>query len=173
MRQRLGLALALLREPKLLILDEPTNGLDPAGIQQMRNLIRSLPAEHRMTVFLSSHLLSEVEQMATDVGIIHAGKLLFQGSLSELQMQQREQILIETDRPQDAIQILQAAGWAVTSRQDGQLVVADQAVTKAARINATLVQAGLDVFALHHLRPSLEEMFLNFTKPSGSGKEVE
>ena len=171
MRQRLALALALLREPKLLILDEPTNGLDPAGIHEMRNLIRTLPTEHGMTVFISSHLLSEVEQMATDVGIINSGKLLFQGSLAELQAQQLEQIVIETNRPEDAIQILNAAGWAATSKQDGRLVVAGHPTTKAAQINATLVHAGLDVLALHHIRPSLEEMFLNFTKPSVSGKE--
>lgn len=172
MRQRLGLALALLRGPKLLILDEPTNGLDPAGIHEMRNLIRNLPTEHGITVFISSHLLSEVEQMATDVGIIHSGKLLFQGSLSELQAQQLEQIVIETNKPGAAIQILQAAGWAVTSKPGGQLIVAGHSTTKAAQINATLVYAGLEVFALNHIRPSLEEMFLNFTKPSGPGKEV-
>lgn len=173
MRQRLALALALLREPKLLILDEPTNGLDPAGIHEMRKLIRSLPTEHGITVFISSHLLSEVEQMATDVGIIHAGKLLFQGSLSQLQAQQREQIVIETNKPEHAIQILQAAGWPVTSNQDGRLVVADHSKVKAATINTTLVNAGLDVFALNHIRPSLEEMFLNFTTSSASGKEIE
>lgn len=173
MRQRLALALALLREPKLLILDEPTNGLDPAGIHEMRKLIRSLPTEHGITVFISSHLLSEIEQMATDVGIIHSGKLLFQGPLSALQAQQREQIVIETNKPEQAIQILQAAGWPVASNQDGRLVVADHARTKAAQINATLVKAGLDVFALNHIRPSLEEMFLNFTKPSASEKEIQ
>jgi ABC-type multidrug transport system ATPase subunit len=172
MRQRLALALALLREPKLLILDEPTNGLDPAGIHEMRNLIRTLPTEHGITVFISSHLLSEVEQMATDVGIINSGKLLFQGSLSELQAQQLEQIVIETNKPEDAIKILQAAGWAVTSKQDGRLVVTGHPTTEAAQINATLVKAGLDVFALHHIRPSLEEMFLNFTKPAVPGKEI-
>ena len=172
MRQRLGLALALLRGPKLLILDEPTNGLDPAGIHEMRNLIRTLPTEHGITVFISSHLLSEVEQMATDVGIINSGKLLFQGSLSELQAQQLEQIVIETNKPEDAIQILQAAGWAVISKQDGRLVVAGHPATKAAQINATLVNAGLDVFALNHIRPSLEEIFLHFTKSSVAGKEI-
>lgn len=171
MRQRLALALSLLREPKLLILDEPTNGLDPSGIHEMRNLIRSLPTEHGITVFISSHLLSELEQMATDVGIIHSGKLLFQGSLSELQAQQLEQTVIETNQPEVAIQILQAAGWAVTSRQDGRLVLPGHSPTKAAQINAKLVHAGLDVFSLHHMRPSLEEMFLNYTKPSLSGKE--
>src|SRR5262245_53764669 len=90
MRQRLGLALALLNKPKLLILDEPTNGLDPAGIHEMRDLIRRLPEEFGATVFLSSHLLSEVEQLATHIGIIHEGSLLFQGTLAELQAQRQD-----------------------------------------------------------------------------------
>ena len=85
MRQRLGLAMALLGDPKLLILDEPTNGLDPAGIQEIRELIRSLPQERDMTVIFSSHLLNEVEQMADHVGIIHHGEMLYQGPLPELE----------------------------------------------------------------------------------------
>lgn len=85
MRQRLGLAMALLGAPKLLILDEPTNGLDPAGIQEIRELIRSLPKERDMTVIVSSHLLNEVEQMADHVGIIHHGEMLYQGPLSDLE----------------------------------------------------------------------------------------
>jgi len=85
MKQRLGLALALLNTPQILILDEPTNGLDPAGIRDMRHLIQSLPQEFGMTVFLSSHLLNEIEQVATHVGILHHGKLLFQGRLVDLQ----------------------------------------------------------------------------------------
>ena len=85
MRQRLGLAMALLGDPKLMILDEPTNGLDPAGIQEIRELIRSLPQERDMTVIVSSHLLNEVEQMADHVGIIHHGEMLYQGPLPELE----------------------------------------------------------------------------------------
>lgn len=85
MRQRLGLAMALLGDPKLLILDEPTNGLEPAGIQEIRELIRSLPQERDMTVIVSSHLLNEVEQMADHVGIIHHGEMLYQGPLPELE----------------------------------------------------------------------------------------
>ena len=85
MRQRLGLAMALLGDPKLLILDEPTNGLDPAGIQEIRELIQSLPQERDMTVIVSSHLLNEVEQMADHVGIIHHGEMLYQGPLPELE----------------------------------------------------------------------------------------
>lgn len=95
MRQRLGLALALLNRPDLLILDEPTNGLDPAGIHEMRDLLLRLPAEFGVTVFLSSHLLSEVEQIATHIGIIHEGRLLFQGTLSELQEAHRAELTLE------------------------------------------------------------------------------
>lgn len=84
MRQRLGLASALLSFPKLLILDEPTNGLDPAGIQEMRELIKSLPKEYDMTVIVSSHLLSEIDQIADDIGIIANGKLMYQGELNRL-----------------------------------------------------------------------------------------
>ena len=84
MKQRLGLAAALLNFPKLLILDEPTNGLDPAGIQEMRELIRSLPGKYGMTVIISSHLLSEIDQIVDDIGIIANGKLKYQGSLSRL-----------------------------------------------------------------------------------------
>jgi lantibiotic transport system ATP-binding protein len=84
MKQRLGLALALLNSPDLLILDEPTNGLDPAGIPEIRDLLRRMPRERGTTIFLSSHLLSEVEQIAESIGIVHEGKLLFQGSLAQL-----------------------------------------------------------------------------------------
>lgn len=87
MKQRLGIAMALLGNPRVLILDEPTNGLDPAGIQEMREFIKDLPTTHQMTVIVSSHLLSEVEQMADMVGIIHHGKLVFQGTMATLEAQ--------------------------------------------------------------------------------------
>ena len=89
MKQRLGLAMALLNEPEFLILGEPTNGLDPAGIRDVRELLRRLAVESGTTVFLSSHLLSEVEQIATHLGIIHQGRLLFQGTFNELQRTRR------------------------------------------------------------------------------------
>ena len=85
MKQRLGIAMALLGDPKFLILDEPSNGLDPAGIMEIRNLITSLPKERDITVLISSHLLNEIEQMADYVGIIHKGQMLYQGKLSELE----------------------------------------------------------------------------------------
>lgn len=87
MKQRLGIAMALLGNPRILILDEPTNGLDPAGIQEIRELIKNLPVTHQMTVIVSSHLLSEVEQMADMVGIINHGELVFQGSMAALEAQ--------------------------------------------------------------------------------------
>ena len=87
MKQRLGIAMALLGNPRVLILDEPTNGLDPAGIQEMREFIKELPMTHQMTVIVSSHLLSEVEQMADMVGIIHHGELVFQGTMATLEAQ--------------------------------------------------------------------------------------
>ena len=97
MKQRLGIAMALLGDPKLLILDEPSNGLDPAGIMEIRNLITSLPKERGMTVLISSHLLNEIEQMADYVGIIHKGQMLYQGKLSELESTGKnlEQIFLE------------------------------------------------------------------------------
>ena len=97
MKQRLGIAMALLGDPKLLILDEPSNGLDPAGIMEIRNLITSLPKERDITVLISSHLLNEIEQMADYVGIIHKGQMLYQGKLSELEStgENLEQIFLE------------------------------------------------------------------------------
>ena len=172
MKQRLGLALALLREPKLLILDEPTNGLDPAGIHEMHDLICSLPTQHGITVFLSSHLLSEVEQIATEVGIINAGHLIFQGPLSDLQAQWPEQIVIEIDKPPNAFQIIKAAGWVAELKPDGRLVTMGYTTTKAAQINAALVNAGLNVFSLSHIHPSLEQIFLHSTQPSESEKSI-
>ena len=118
MRQRLGLALALLNKPKLLILDEPTNGLDPAGIHEMRDLIRHLPGESGMTVFLSSHLLSEVEQIASHIGIIHEGRLLFQGTLAELQAKQQTELTVGVKQLDQAIECLERAGWTVQRRAD-------------------------------------------------------
>ena len=97
MKQRLGIAISLINSPKLLILDEPTNGLDPAGIMEIRKLITSLPKEREMTVLISSHLLNEIEQMADYVGIINHGQMLYQGKLSNLESsgQSLEQIFLK------------------------------------------------------------------------------
>ena len=163
MRQRLGLALALLNEPELLILDEPANGLDPAGIHEMRDLIRSLPVEFGITVFLSSHLLSEVEQMANHIGIIHQGCLLFQGTLADLQAQRQEHLNIGVKQTDDALRCLTAAGWSAQKIDDGLLSVAATTPDAAAQINSLLVGQGMDVFHIALVQASLEDIFLSLT----------
>jgi ABC-type multidrug transport system ATPase subunit len=163
MRQRLGLALALLNRPELLILDEPTNGLDPAGIHEMRDLLRRLPAEFGVTVFLSSHLLSEVEQTASHIGIIHEGRLLFQGTLSELQEAHRAQLTLGVNQPERATHCLTAAGWGVETRPDGMLSVSATTPEDAVRVNQLLVGQRLEVFHLAPDQVSLEDIFLTLT----------
>ena len=170
MRQRLGLALALLNNPELLILDEPTNGLDPAGIHEMRDLIRRLPDEFGVTVFLSSHLLGEVEQIATHIGIIYEGHLLFQGTLSELQSKQQTQLTVGVKQLSEATEFLVNSGWSVQRSIDDLLNVSTKASDDAARINKLLVDRGLDVFHLAVSQRSLEDIFLSLT--NGTGRSI-
>jgi ABC-2 type transport system ATP-binding protein len=170
MRQRLGLALALLNKPELLILDEPTNGLDPAGIHEMRDLLRRLPAESGVTIFLSSHLLSEVEQLASHIGIIHQGRLLFQGTFTELRAKQKAQLIVGVSQPERASHCLITAGWSVETRSDGLLTVAAATAADAAGINSLLVvDQRLEVFHLAPTQASLEDIFLTLT--SGGSNE--
>ena len=110
MKQRLGIAMALLGSPKLLILDEPTNGLDPAGIQEMRALIQDMPAATGATVLISSHLLGEMEQMVEHVGIIDHGRMLFEGPLTELQRHSKGALTLRLLHPAKALPVLQANG---------------------------------------------------------------
>jgi len=162
MRQRLGLALALLNKPELLILDEPTNGLDPAGIHEMRDLIRRLPDEFGVTVFLSSHLLGEVEQIAGYIGIIYEGSLLFQGPLAELQKKQQTKLTVGVKQLDQAMNCLANAGWTV-ERVDGVLNVSARSSEDAVRINHLLVDHRLEVFHLSLSQASLEDIFLTLT----------
>ncbi|GAB4525595.1 MAG: ABC transporter ATP-binding protein [Anaerolineae bacterium] len=163
MRQRLGIAMAMLNEPRLLILDEPTNGLDPAGIHEIRDLIKQMPSEHGMTVFLSSHLLSEIELMATHLGIVAHGKLLFEGTLAELQAQRENELILGVHKPQEAIQLLTQAGWSAV-QENGHLRVKAQTNRDVALINRMLVTKGLPVYQLQLQQPSLETMFLDITE---------
>ena len=169
MRQRLGLALALLNKPDLLILDEPTNGLDPAGIHEMRDLIRRLPDEFGVTVFLSSHLLSEVEQIAGHIGIIHESKLLFQGTLAELQRKQQTELTVGVTSQDEAIDCLVNAGWSV-QRRDGLLTVSAAVPEDAVKVNRLLVDHRLDVFHLALSQRSLEDIFLTLTSGQAAGR---
>ena len=161
MRQRLGLALAMLGDPELLILDEPTNGLDPAGIQDMRRLIQRLP-ESGVTVLLSSHLLAEVEQVASRVVIVDRGRCLFQGSLEDLRANQRGGVRVGVDRPRAAVEVLGAAGWVCAPHEDSVVVDATGRGARA-EICRILVEHGLAVDRLTEDRSSLERLFLALT----------
>ena len=118
MKQRLGIAMALLAFPKLLILDEPTNGLDPAGIGEIRELIKSLPQRYGMTVLISSHLLSEIEQIANSVGIINEGMMMFQGSMDVLKNKSHSNILLKTRNNRLALELLFDKGFSPSLHED-------------------------------------------------------
>jgi ABC-type multidrug transport system ATPase subunit len=169
MKQRLALALALLNEPELLILDEPTNGLDPAGIHEMRELICRLPQEVGVTIFLSSHLLAEVEQVATHLGIIHEGRLSFQGTVEDLHAHMKAQVVLGVDRSQAARELLHRAGWTVHGNGGHRLAVAASGRSDAAMINAQLVREGVNVYHLSLEQPSLEDIFLALTNNNIEG----
>ncbi len=162
MKQRLSIAIALLHQPELLILDEPTNGLDPNGIIETRELIKKLNKEHNTTVIVSSHILNEVERMASHVGIIHKGKMLFQGPLGELQQMKTRQtsLEVETSNNEAAAELLQS--FTIKS-VNGKLVLPFENNEKTATINRLLVQGGLDVYALHPQQNDLEQLFLDIT----------
>lgn len=168
MKQRLGIAMALMSFPPLLVLDEPTNGLDPAGIGEIRELIRSLPQRYGMTVLLSSHLLSEIEQVATSVGIISDGQLVFQGSLDELKGRSRSHIALRTQDNEAAARLLGANGMTPQVGGDGYLTLRDGDDAQVARCNRTLVAAGIDVLRIEERRRSLESIFLELTGKESS-----
>lgn len=162
MKQRLSLALALLPKPELLILDEPTNGLDPAGILELRNLIKKLRDEEGITFLISSHILSEVERMVNRVGIIYKGRMRFQGSLHELHRIQQEQSLIQLDTSDNL------RAWAVLKKFEAELheedlVVPYKDIKQVATINRMLVANDLDVYNLHPRKQTLETIFINLT----------
>ncbi|AZK47303.1 ABC transporter ATP-binding protein [Paenibacillus lentus] len=162
MKQRLGIAMAILSFPKLLILDEPTNGLDPAGIGEIRELIKSLPQRYGMTVLLSSHLLSEIEQIATSVGIISDGKLLFQGDMSLLKARSKASISIKTMDNALAIKTLLPHGFMAESKKD-RFFFNYMSDSQVAHINKLLVDHGIEVIRIEENKMSLEDIFLELT----------
>lgn len=163
MKQRLSIAIALLHQPELLILDEPTNGLDPNGIIEIRELIKQLNKDYGTTILVSSHILSEVEKMATHVGIIHKGKLLFQGTMGELQQMKTRNtgIEIETNDNERAIELLRHQYAAAIT--EGKIVLPLQTREETAAVNRQLVSAGLDVYSIHLQHSNLEQLFLDIT----------
>lgn len=166
MKQRLGLAAALLGNPRILLLDEPTNGLDPAGIQEMREMICSLPAAFGITVLISSHLLSEMDQMVTHVGIINQGELIFQDSLSVLHEHSRSRMVLHTSDNQTAFQCLKQARIPVQWKE-GRLCLNTMDNARIMQSAALLVNSGIGILRLEEHQMSLEDIFLQLT-----GKQV-
>lgn len=164
MKQRLGIAMALARFPKLLILDEPTNGLDPAGIEEMRELIKMLPEKYGMTVMISSHILSEIDQMATVVGIINHGNLIFQERVSVLNAQRQPYLILKTSDNNRAFQLLKGIRplQVETGLQIGAL--ADEQIGEVVK---SLCASNIAVYRVEEHRQSLEDIFLSLT-----GKEL-
>ena len=166
MKQRMGLARALLAEPRLLILDEPTNGLDPAGIRDMRALIRALPDRTGATIFMSSHLLSEIEQVATHVGLLKNGHVLFDGTMAALSDQQTPRLLVTASPADTAEATIGATGFTDMIREQDRFTLADPvAITpdRAAALNAALHTAGCTVSELRLERADLETTFMTLT----------
>lgn len=166
MKQRLGLAGALLGNPKLLLLDEPTNGLDPAGIQEMRELIRTLPQNRHITVMVSSHLLSEIDQMVDYVGVINKGQLIYQDSLLRLHEHSKKELCLRTTNNNRALCLLQENQIACKVEQD-ILRFPETEDEKTAFLMSTLVRNGIGILRLWEQQKSLEDIFLSLT-----GKQV-
>ena len=167
MKQRLGLAAALLGYPKLLILDEPTNGLDPAGIQEMRELICSLPERFGMTVVVSSHLLSEIDQMADHVAIIREGELVFQDTLEALHGRSRHHLALRTTNNAVARAVLQERS-VPCQEEEGYLILPILSDEIAAQLTRLLGSRNLGVIRLEERQKSLEDIFLELTGKAAS-----
>ena len=162
MKQRLSIAIALLHNPALLILDEPTNGLDPNGILEIRELLQELNQAHGITILISSHLLSEIERLVTHIGIIHKGNLLFQGTLPDLiaKQQQTSFVAFETNDDQQASRIIEGTG--VTPRIElNRVALPVLEREKIAEINRRLVQSGVEVYQISTVKNDLEAIFFD------------
>jgi len=168
MKQRLAIASGLLRPRELIILDEPTNGLDPQGTREVRTLVRQIAADG-ITVFVSSHLLSEVEQVSTHVGVMRAGRLVFQGSLPDLRRTGTPRITVRTADVEKAAKVFGDLGLA-GSVQEAEAITAELGDAEPERVCADLVHAGVGVRGLAVEAPSLEDLFVGLT---GEGFDVE
>ena len=162
MRQRLGIAQALLPTPELIILDEPTNGLDPQGIQQMRELIRRLRDEFRLTVLMSSHLLTEIEQLCNRVGVIHEGRLLYEGGPDAL-VAPTSRFKVRVDNLLAAFELLTREPGVIVSQNGAAFLRIDADNERIPAVNALLVAHGIKVYELTPAQETLEEAFLRLT----------
>jgi ABC-type multidrug transport system ATPase subunit len=167
MKQRLGLAATLLRPRDLLVLDEPTNGLDPQGTREVRSLVRELAADGT-TVLVSSHLLGEIEQIATHVGIMSAGRLLKQGPLTQVLAETSSLVRVLTPRSKYAVEILENLGLTVTDLAAGTVAVRLDGLAPE-DVNASLVRAGVPVRGFNVEHPALEDLFVQLTGEGFNG----
>ena len=164
MCQRLGLASALLTDPELLILDEPTNGLDPSGIIEMRELIQELNKNHGKTIFLSSHMLSEIEKLVTDVAIIDQGKILYEGKLKGLKDGgNSNELEIELDNVEAAAEVVKGLNYTISSTNGNSIKLPIESKNDIAKINKALVDKQIQVYQLRTAEENLESIFLNIT----------
>jgi len=161
MKQRLSIAIALLHEPDLLILDEPTNGLDPNGIKEIRDLLKKLNTQQGITIIISSHLLSEVEKLVTHVGIISKGSMVFQGTLKELKDKQKltSGLILETNNTERAVNVLRSMKLDV-SLDAGRIMLPIPSKEDIAGINSRLVHEGIEVYELSVVKKDLETIFM-------------
>jgi ABC-type multidrug transport system ATPase subunit len=162
MKQRLSIALALLPRPRLMILDEPTNGLDPSGIIELRAFIRKLNKEEDITFIISSHILSEVEKMVNRVGIIYQGKMIFEGTIDELYRLQLKQtrVILQTSDNNKAITLLSKLN---PERIDEQVAFNFVDMSQVAAVNRMLVDSNIDVYSIYPEKQGLEQLFIKLT----------
>ncbi len=163
MRQRLAIANALITNPEFLILDEPTNGMDPAGMAEMREIIQRLVKERGITVLLSSHLLDELSQIATHYGILHEGHLIKELSKEELAQESRQFIKIDTSATEQAVTVLDSLGYRDYFVQSSRVIQLFEGIDQVAAINQALVDAKVPVDGIHLVGQKLEDYFLQLT----------
>ncbi len=168
--QRLGLAKAFIHRPDLLILDEPANGLDPAGIVEIRNLLRSLAENHGVTIFMSSHILNEVSRLATRVGVLHEGRLVKELSASELKKQEQERLLVDVRNRTAALSVLERAGLKAIPENCNSIVIRDKnAIEHPDRVATLLVNSDCPPVRLIVEHEDLESYFLSLVGQKRTG----
>jgi ABC-2 type transport system ATP-binding protein len=167
MRQRLGIALAIIGNPKLILLDEPTNGLDPQGMKEVRELIKKLRDEQEMTVFLSSHLLNEIEQICDSVAIINKGKTIQTGKVSEI-ISGKNVFKLDAKPIDKAIDIISKLDWVSKYRSDIDSIIVTLNENNPNELNKLLVQNDIEVYTLEPLKTTLEEQYLKLVENSNA-----
>lgn len=164
MKQRLGIAQTLLHEPHLLVLDEPANGLDPEGMQELRFFLRRMASEHGLTILISSHILAELEQVANRVGIISKGRMRYEGTLEDLKRRERASLLVRVNSTEQTLAILHSAKYEAKQAAENAVTVAVARGEDAAEVNYMLVRQGVLVYHLSLEQANLEHAFLELIK---------